>query len=321
MSSTFFPASADSASASKPLECKQSPSANAKNTANEFSPSIGPESQSMTMSEPYGGGHTREQLTLFAADTHASHLAQPAAEAAMKMKGISGRRCLELYATAGRDGSLPKMLLDILASVSTRLPHRWKLKASPSGRLLFQLAPLTHSTAEIACGLWPTPTVGGGGQTLPEGTTPTGKTPEGRKQTVCLERYAMNVNKGLWPTPDIRGFTNKGALQMLAKKASSREEWAQMSYRTSNGVRETLWPTPTRSMNKGSSLGAMTRVTGKSRLNDRLDYATEQGITSAGRLNPQWVEWLMGYPIEWTALKPSVTRSSRKSRRSSAKQL
>jgi hypothetical protein len=26
-----------------------------------------------------------------------------------------------------------------------------------------------------------------------------------------------------------------------------------------------------------------------------------------GQLNPSWVEWLMGWPIGWTDLKPLVT--------------
>ena len=29
-----------------------------------------------------------------------------------------------------------------------------------------------------------------------------------------------------------------------------------------------------------------------------------------GLLNPTWVEWLMGWPLEWTALKPSATDKS-----------
>jgi hypothetical protein len=36
-----------------------------------------------------------------------------------------------------------------------------------------------------------------------------------------------------------------------------------------------------------------------------------------GQLNPTWVEWLMGYPLEWTALEHSATPSSRKLRNSS----
>ena len=40
-----------------------------------------------------------------------------------------------------------------------------------------------------------------------------------------------------------------------------------------------------------------------------------------GQLNPQFVEWLMGYPIDHTALDASEIVSSRKSRRSSSKKL
>jgi hypothetical protein len=37
-----------------------------------------------------------------------------------------------------------------------------------------------------------------------------------------------------------------------------------------------------------------------------------------GQLNPMWVEWLMGYPLGWTDCADSATRSSRKSRNTSA---
>jgi hypothetical protein len=38
-----------------------------------------------------------------------------------------------------------------------------------------------------------------------------------------------------------------------------------------------------------------------------------------GSLNPTWVEWLMGFPFEWTDCGDSVTRSSRKLRNGSGK--
>lgn len=66
------------------------------------------------------------------------------------------------------------------------------------------------------------------------------------------------------------------------------------------------WPTPTVAMHKGSSLGALTRISGRSRHRDRLDYAVE-GDAKSGRLNPQWVEWLMGWPEGWTELRPLGT--------------
>jgi hypothetical protein len=39
---------------------------------------------------------------------------------------------------------------------------------------------------------------------------------------------------------------------------------------------------------------------------------------AGGPLNPTWVEWLMGFPLDWTALPPSEIPSSRRSRSGSA---
>lgn len=63
-----------------------------------------------------------------------------------------------------------------------------------------------------------------------------------------------------------------------------------------------LWPTPTASDHKGSG-PTVIRKDGKDRSKDRLDYAIEQQqLGTTGRLNPQWVEWLMGVPSGWTDL-------------------
>lgn len=140
---------------------------------------------------------------------------------------------------------------------------------------------------QVAERMWPTPTVGGGGETLPEGTTPTGQTPDGRKQTVCLERYVKQVERGMWPTPrSADGMVNN--LKFPPREARGRLE---------DAVANSVWPTPTATMHKGSSPKAMTRASGASRRNDRLDFAVEQG---SGALNPEWVEALMGFPIGYT---------------------
>jgi len=94
-----------------------------------------------------------------------------------------------------------------------------------------------------------------------------------------------------------------------------------------------IWPTPTSSMSKGSSINSLTRKNGKSRAKDRLDHAilitminypTPQVADSracltgtqnqvmlthviGGQLNPVWVEWLMGVPIGWTDCDYSET--------------
>jgi len=63
------------------------------------------------------------------------------------------------------------------------------------------------------------------------------------------------------------------------------------------------FPTPSVAMHKGSSRRALTRVDGRTRLRNRLDYWVERD-GQRGRLNPEFVEWVMGWPIGWTALKP-----------------
>jgi hypothetical protein len=50
---------------------------------------------------------------------------------------------------------------------------------------------------------------------------------------------------------------------------------------------------------------------------NELGRAVNQAGATGGSLNPTWVEWLMGFPLGWTALEPSETPSSRRSRKSS----
>jgi site-specific DNA-cytosine methylase len=83
----------------------------------------------------------------------------------------------------------------------------------------------------------------------------------------------------------------------------------------------TTWPTPRARDHKGG--GPTTeRADGRTRL-DQLDYAAEQWKSSSPPvqptadgppsspprrvLNPQFVEWLMGWPIGWTDLEPVET--------------
>ena len=65
------------------------------------------------------------------------------------------------------------------------------------------------------------------------------------------------------------------------------------------------WPTPTTRDHKGCGSKGRTR-NGKIQT-DTLDRAvwaeeTSNGLQSTGQLNPQWVSWLMGFPIDWCDL-------------------
>ena len=152
----------------------------------------------------------------------------------------------------------------------------------------------------------------------------------------------------MWPTPQTRGFTNDGDLAALAKMCGSYEEMAGMAYRAADkkkrsfwptptatladhggritpskarsggtlieAVSQRMWPTPCSSASKGSSPAALTRKNGRSRENDRLDHAVM--ASDGGQLNPEFVEWLMGFPTGHTASKPSAMPKSRSKPRS-----
>ncbi len=94
---------------------------------------------------------------------------------------------------------------------------------------------------------------------------------------------------GLWPTPRKSMMPNSKAF-IAAGKIDSLVTMVQ------------FWPTPTTCMSKGSSPAALTRKDGRDRSSDRLDHAVM--ATDGGKLNPTWVEWLMGFPTGHTDLQP-----------------
>ncbi len=100
---------------------------------------------------------TPAQLTLFPADSHASHIVSPGSEKAQMMTARSGQRCFELYAKFTPLGWFAKMLLESLAWNSTTCLMTWKAQATPYNRLLFRLAPSMLSTGGTESGLLPTP--------------------------------------------------------------------------------------------------------------------------------------------------------------------
>jgi hypothetical protein len=111
-----------------------------------------------------------------------------------------------------------------------------------------------------------------------------------------LERLTEESESGLWATPLSQDAKHSGH----AKSGPGNAD--KLAYQA---VR---WPTPVASMHKGSSPNSLIRKSGRDRSNDRLDHAVM--ASNGGRLNPQWVEWLMGWPLGWTDLKPSETGKS-----------
>ena len=138
-----------------------------------------------------------------------------------------------------------------------------------------------------------------------------------------LERRIKETGSGLWATPSAtdgqRGgtitenMTGVSLAQMVKTPArwptpTTRDRGSDAPNRTggpSLAVAVKTWPTPVACMSKGSSPASLARKDGQDRSGDRLDHAVM--ATNGGHLNPTWVEWLMGWPLGWTDLKPLET--------------
>lgn len=122
-----------------------------------------------------------------------------------------------------------------------------------------------------------------------------------------LARRTSEIGGGFaarWPTPT--------AADHLANESERIEEWERRKeQKRTKGVNLQFalrhavqkWPTPTAHMHKEQGSPAeFTRNT------PTLTSAAHGGIpTQPASLNPEWVEWLMGWPIGWTDLRPLGT--------------
>ena len=117
-----------------------------------------------------------------------------------------------------------------------------------------------------------------------------------------LARHTKGTESGLWRTPDTGGGGNQ---KQLSEGKTHRASGSAIQIRLADQViNPHLWPTPkARDWKDGTSQGTMNRQS--------PDLGKVVGQSKeTGSLNPMWVEWLMGWPIGWTELKPSETDKS-----------
>jgi len=107
-------------------------------------------------------------------------------------------------------------------------------------------------------------------------------------------RPTKGTERGLWRTPDTGGGGTSG---LLKQGQNHRKNGQPIQIRLVDQVNNPrLWPTPVSRMYKdGGSPAEYAR--------NEIPLAAQVG----GPLNPDWVEWLMGWPVGWTDLKPLAT--------------
>jgi hypothetical protein len=116
----------------------------------------------------------------------------------------------------------------------------------------------------------------------------------GRSQPANLRDQVSNSRN--WVTP------TAAMAQHAGRVAWKEGQQISLPQQVNNKCLQPNYPTPCSTDHKGAGQSGDLR--------DRLDYAVERGGTksatfeknAAGQLSPNWVEWLMGWPIGWTDL-------------------
>lgn len=126
----------------------------------------------------------------------------------------------------------------------------------------------------------------------------------GRGDLIQAIRGNKNNHFRMWPTP--KGHPSGPDFARVKRPASEGDDLA-------TAVSRGMWPTPRASEWKG--VGPLGSKSQAYRLEKKyLDATVQERTGQSGSLNPTWVEWLMGYPLGWTALKDWATQWFRSKR-------
>ena len=206
-----------------------------------------------------------KQSPSFPVDSLASHSAQPESARDLRIPATYGRKCAELLPSCGPLTCLGKMLLASSIWGSTRRFLTWQKRDTLFSHSYFRLAVSARgmSASELLSSrlMFPTP--------LASDTN--------------TNRDARNLDVFLSENGIFRKRNKSGSIWSLSLSAA-------VFYLTpvaSDGFRSTQKPSVFDQVKKDGNLSAQMVHLEKPEADDMA-------------LNPDWVEWLMGFPLGWT---------------------
>jgi hypothetical protein len=123
------------------------------------------------------------------------------------------------------------------------------------------------------------------------------------EQTIRGTESGLSENKEMWPTPATKGYGHaaEGMVGNLIEKIErgvitklEAEQMLSLPKLENHRTWKKKFPTPVADDTSH-------------RKNKYAQGGTALSTVAGGKLNPMWVEWLMGWPLEWTDLKPLET--------------
>ena len=188
-------------------------------------------------------------------------------EGALRMNATCGRKCAALLPSCGPVGCLGKMLLASSIWGSTKRSLTWQKRDTLFSHSYFRLAASAHgmSASELLSSrlMFPTPLAS--------------------DKSTCKD--AANLDVFLSDNGIFRKKNRDGSIWSLSLSAAVY----YLTPAASEGYRSTLKPTAFQGKSPSSNLSAQV-------------IHQEQPLSEKAALNPDWVEWLMGFPKGWTAV-------------------
>lgn len=278
MSEAFSAESVDSISDSNGQGCKSNGSARSTPTAE---PCCGTTGLTRPATRTFTTStEAQNELISSVEDSPANPSASPAKDSRKKTRAGSGPSSPELLATFDPDTSLWKTSPDSSDEDSILSSRNWPRWGMTRSGKLFRRQRVVPRTLESASSLW----------RIPHGT-------------------------GYWPTP----VASVAQLGEKPRTWLARRERLKVTAKNGNGagmpltIAVQMWPTPRASDGTGAGQRWKKRASSRDNLAERVVRLGEP----SGSLNPTWVAWLMGFPIEWLSCVPWETLSSRKSQKQS----
>ena len=249
----------------------------------------------------------------------------PRSDEARTMTVGSGRQCSMLLDASSPLGAFSKILLASRHfTSSTEYCYVWRVWDTRFDFSAFRLTPLALNTEENESSLWQTGPI----------LWPTPRNEGFDAGCHNGKPDSLHAAAKLWPTPSAGNFNDGESLETWeARKEKNKAKGINGNGQgTPLGIAAKLWPTPTvrdwKSTSHGNQgnarpLSEVAGINGKilptptSSMASVGDFeqasfhSSKRPPYNSGSLNPRFVEELMGFPIDHTALKHSGTPVSR----------
>jgi phage-related protein len=250
-----------------------------------------------------------EQLSLWtssAADIHANHSALQDNAKEQTTQDTYGHGYEQPLANYNLDTQSWRMCVDISLWEEHKSLENLPKSGMTQNGVLYQQPEWVRPIDEIASSLWPTPTTQEVEHPQAE-LTPSGRRKSKNGKTSHSLGLADAVK--MWPTPTAVTRPMEGNVRMYRAKIQAgemTEAEAQAilgkSVWEAQGKVPEMWPTPRAAQAETRNHTVYARESGKPQnLENRIAQREPSAI--GGKLNPMWVEWLMGFPTGWTDLK------------------